>query len=81
MIPQDYRGDADPAALESRAIGQDWVAHRIRAKKAIILLRTAGNPYPLRNPFAERAAAHESGLGTLRECRNVRSDGESLGLS
>jgi len=44
LIPQDYQGGSDPTALASRAIGQDrlqdWIANRIRAKKALILLDT-----------------------------------------
>jgi Caspase domain len=44
LIPQDYQGGGDPGALSSRAITQahlqDWLANRIRARKAIILLDT-----------------------------------------
>lgn len=44
LIPQDYQGENNPEALAARAIGQeqiqDWVANRITAKKAIILLDT-----------------------------------------
>ena len=44
MIPQDYQGGPNPAALKARAIGQerlqDWIANRIKAKKALILLDT-----------------------------------------
>ena len=44
MIPQDYQGGPNPAALNVRAIGQDrlqdWIANRIKAKKALILLDT-----------------------------------------
>ncbi len=44
MIPQDYQGGPNPAALKTRAIGQerlqDWIANRIKAKKALILLDT-----------------------------------------
>lgn len=44
MIPQDYQGGPEPAALKARAIGQDhiqdWIANRIKAKKALILLDT-----------------------------------------
>ncbi len=44
LIPQDYQGGIDPEALKARAIGQghlqDWIANRIEAKKAIILLDT-----------------------------------------
>ncbi len=44
LIPQDYQGGPDPNALAARAIDQnklqDWIANRIRAKKALILLDT-----------------------------------------
>ncbi|UGX93643.1 caspase family protein [Bradyrhizobium barranii subsp. barranii] len=44
MIPQDYQGGLGPEAIKTRAIGQDriqdWIANRIKAKKAIILLDT-----------------------------------------
>jgi uncharacterized caspase-like protein len=42
LIPQDYQGG--PGALQQRAIGQnqlqDWLANRIKARKALILLDT-----------------------------------------
>lgn len=44
LIPQDYQGGPDPNALATRAIDQfklqDWIANRIKAKKALILLDT-----------------------------------------
>ena len=44
LIPQDYQGGNNPEALKARAIGQDrlqdWIANRIKAKKAVILLDT-----------------------------------------
>jgi hypothetical protein len=44
LIPQDYDGGTNPAALAKKAIGQerlqDWIANRVLAKKAIILLDT-----------------------------------------
>ena len=44
LIPQDYQGGPEPQALKTRAVGQDriqdWIANRIKAKKAIILLDT-----------------------------------------
>src|SRR5262249_41880942 len=44
MIPQDYQGGTEPDKIRARAIGQDrlqdWIANRIRAKKAVILLDT-----------------------------------------
>jgi hypothetical protein len=44
LIPQDYQGGPDPEALKTRTIDQfrlqDWIANRIKAKKALILLDT-----------------------------------------
>ncbi len=44
LIPQDYQGGPDPQALATRAIDQlqlqDWIANRIRSRKALILLDT-----------------------------------------
>jgi uncharacterized caspase-like protein len=44
LIPQDHQGGANPHALMKRAVGQDqlqdWLANRIKAKRAIILLDT-----------------------------------------
>ncbi len=44
LIPQDYQGGPNPQAIKTRAIGQDrlqdWIANRIKAKKALILLDT-----------------------------------------
>ena len=44
LIPQDYQGGPSPEALKTRAIGQDriqdWIANRIKAKRALILLDT-----------------------------------------
>jgi WD40 repeat protein/uncharacterized caspase-like protein len=44
MIPQDFQGGANPTALKTRAIGQEriqeWLASRIKAKRAVILLDT-----------------------------------------
>jgi hypothetical protein len=44
LIPQDYQGGPKLNALKTYAIGQDriqdWIANRIKAKKAIILLDT-----------------------------------------
>src|SRR5262249_45275352 len=42
LLPQDYRGGPEPKAVRTRAIGQerlqDWIANRIKARRAIILL-------------------------------------------
>ena len=44
MIPQDYQGGGNPDALKARAVSQEriqeWLASRIKAKRAIILLDT-----------------------------------------
>jgi WD40 repeat protein len=44
MIPQDYQGGGNPEALRARAISQErvqeWLASRIKAKRAVILLDT-----------------------------------------
>jgi hypothetical protein len=44
LIPRDYPGGIELHTLDSRAIGQerlqDWIANRIKAKKALILLDT-----------------------------------------
>jgi Caspase domain len=44
LIPQDYQGGPNLEALKTRAIGQEriqnWIANRIKAKKALILLDT-----------------------------------------
>ena len=73
LIPQDYQGGPDPAALVSRAIGQerlqDWIANRIEAKKAIILLDTCKSG-ALTNGYAHSrvdAPASEAALGRLHE--------------
>lgn len=42
MIPQDFQGGGDPQALKTRAVNQEriqeWLASRIKAKRAVILL-------------------------------------------
>jgi hypothetical protein len=44
MIPQDYQGGGDPETLKARAVSQEriqgWLASRIKAKRAVILLDT-----------------------------------------
>lgn len=73
LIPQDYQGGEDPKALVRSAIGQDtlqsWLANRIRAKKAIVLLDTcrsgslvAGHLRPRENEILSEAA-----IGRLHE--------------
>ena len=58
LIPQDYQGGSNPDALASKAITQetlqDWIANRIKARKALILLDTceSRNTYRRIRPFA-----------------------------
>ncbi len=73
LIPQDYQGGNNPEALAARAIGQDrlqdWIANRIKAKKALILLDTCESG-ALTNGYAHSrvdAPASEAGVGRLHE--------------
>jgi WD40 repeat protein len=73
LLPQDYQGGPDPAALSSRAIGQerlqDWIANRIKAKRAIILLDTCESG-ALTNGYAHSridGPASEAAVGRLHE--------------
>ena len=73
LIPQDYTGGADPAALKSKAVGQqqlqDWFANRIKAKKAVILLDTCEFGALIAGHLRSRAdsAAAEASVGRLHE--------------
>jgi WD40 repeat protein len=73
MIPQDYQGGSDPEALKTRAIGQDhlqdWIANRIRAKKALILLDTCESGALVGGHTKSRtdSAASEAAVGRLHE--------------
>jgi len=73
LIPQDYDGGSDPAALAKRAIDQnqlqDWLANRIKAKKAIILLDTCESGALVAGYSRSRtdAPASEAALGRLHE--------------
>jgi hypothetical protein len=73
LIPQDYQGGNNPEALATRAIDQtrlqDWIANRIKAKKAVILLDTCESG-ALTNGYAHSridAPASEAGVGRLHE--------------
>jgi WD40 repeat protein len=73
LLPQDYNGGTDPSALMSRAIGQDrlqdWIANRIKARRAIILLDTCESG-ALTNGYAHSrtdAPASEAAVGRLHE--------------
>jgi WD40 repeat protein len=72
LLPQDYQGGTNPAALTSRAIGQerlqDWIA-RIKARRGIILLDTCESG-ALTNGYAHSrtdAPASEAAVGRLHE--------------
>jgi WD40 repeat protein len=73
LIPQDYDGGADPAALQARAIGQDrlqdWVANRIKAKKTILLLDTCESGALVGGYTRSRTdvPAGEAAIGRLHE--------------
>jgi WD40 repeat protein/uncharacterized caspase-like protein len=72
LLPQDYHGGTNPAALTSRAIGQDrlqdWIA-RMKARHGIILLDTCESG-ALTNGYAHsrtNAPASEAAVGRLHE--------------
>lgn len=73
MIPQDYDGGANPAALQAHAIGperlQDWVANRIKAKRAIVLLDTCESGALVGGYTRSRTdvPASEAAIGRLHE--------------
>jgi len=73
LIPQDYDGGANPAALKERAIGQDrlqdWLANRIKAKKAVILLDTCESGALVSGYARSRidVPASEAAVGRLHE--------------
>jgi uncharacterized caspase-like protein len=73
LIPQDYQGGNDPKALATRAIDQlrlqDWIANRIKAKKALILLDTCESG-ALTHGYARARTdvpASEAAIGRLHE--------------
>jgi WD40 repeat protein len=73
LIPQDYQGGPDPEALASKAIGQDklqdWIANRIKAKRALVLFDTCESG-ALTNGYAHSrvdAPASETAVGRLHE--------------
>jgi WD40 repeat protein len=72
LLPQDYQGGTNPAALMNRAIGQDrlqdWIA-RIKARRGVILLDTCESG-ALTNGYAHSrtdAPASEAAVGRLHE--------------
>jgi uncharacterized caspase-like protein len=71
LIPQDYQGG--PGALAQKGIGQDlfqdWLANRIKAKRAIILLDTCESGALVAGLLRSRvdASASEAAIGRLHE--------------
>jgi hypothetical protein len=72
LIPQDYQS-GPPGTLRERAIGQDdlqdWLANRIRTRKALILLDTCESGSLIAGYKRSRVdtAASEAGVGRLHE--------------
>jgi uncharacterized caspase-like protein len=72
LIPQDYQ-NGPPGTLAQRAIGQadlqDWLANRIKARKAIVLLDTCESGALIGGHTRSRvdSAASEAGVGRLHE--------------
>jgi WD40 repeat protein len=73
LIPQDFQGGDNPEALAKHAVGQDhlqdWIANRIRAKKALILLDTCESGALVSGYTRSRtdAPASEAAIGRLHE--------------
>ncbi|MGO9484367.1 MAG: caspase domain-containing protein [Rhodomicrobium sp.] len=73
LIPQDYPGGIDAQTLAARAVGQerlqDWIANRIKAKKAIILLDTCESGALTQGYSRSRVdgPASEAAIGRLHE--------------
>jgi WD40 repeat protein len=73
LIPQDYQGGPDPEALKTRTIDQlklqDWIANRIKAKKALILLDTCESGALTNGYLRSRVdgPASDASIGRLHE--------------
>jgi WD40 repeat protein len=73
LIPQDYNGGTNPDALQQRAISQDllqdWLANRIKAKRAILLLDTCESGALVGGYTRSRidVPASEAAIGRLHE--------------
>jgi WD40 repeat protein len=73
LIPQDYQGGRNPEALKARAIGQltlqDWIANRVKAKKALILLDTCESGALTSGYLRSRVAGSvsDASIGRLHE--------------
>jgi WD40 repeat protein len=73
LIPQDYSGGPDPEALKAHAIDQlklqDWIANRVKAKKALILLDTCESGALTNGYLRSRVdgPASDASIGRLQE--------------
>lgn len=72
LIPQDYQGGENPQALVRNAIGQDvlqdWLANRIKAKKALVLLDTCRSGALVAGHLRPRTSdVSEAAVGRLHE--------------
>jgi WD40 repeat protein/uncharacterized caspase-like protein len=72
LIPQDYDGGVDPAALAQHAIDQgmlqDWLGNRIKARKAVVLLDTCESGALIAGHSRARTdIASEAVIGRLHE--------------
>lgn len=73
LIPQDFDGGTNPDALARKAVGQDrlqdWIANKIHARRALILLDTCESG-ALTNGYAHSRTdgpASDAALGRLHE--------------
>lgn len=73
LIPQNYDGGTNPDALTKNAIGQqrlqDWIANKVHARKALILLDTCESG-ALTNGYSHSRTdgpASDAALGRLHE--------------
>lgn len=73
LIPQDYQGGVNQEALKTRAVSQEllqsWIANRIKAKKALILLDTCESGALVSGVVKSRSGvpASEAAIGRLHE--------------
>ena len=73
LIPQDFQGGPNPDLVAARGISQehlqDWLANRIKARRAIILLDTCESGALVAGHLRSRTeeAASEAGVGRLHE--------------
>ncbi len=74
LLPHDYKGGRHPTMLARHAIGQyqlqDWLANKIKAKRALILLDTCESGALVAGHLFARnsdAAASDAGVGRLHE--------------